>query len=304
MFDPDALDLDAYFERIGYAGSTPPTLATLERVALGHPVAIPFENLDPYLRRPVALDLASIQRKLIHGGRGGWCFEHNLLLGTALAGLGFHPRGLGARVLWNALPGPLPARSHMVLLLALSGRPYIVDAGFGGVTLTAPLRLEAETVQDTHHGRFRLLRVESDFVLQAEVQDSWRSLYRFDLQPQRLADYEVANWYLSNHPQSHFLHGLIAARVDAGVSRGDRLHPSAGARGDPSHVEGHPARRYALRFHELHTHEVGGPSRLDVLGSGAELRAALQDTFRISVPSGAEVDAALERQVGATLQQT
>jgi N-hydroxyarylamine O-acetyltransferase len=289
MFDPDTLDLDAYLERIGYAGSTPPTLATLESVALDHPAAIPFENLDPYLRRPVGLDLASIQGKLVHGGRGGWCFEHNILLGTALTALGFRAQGLGARVLWNAPPGPLAARSHMVLLLELSGSSYIVDAGFGGVTLTAPLRLEAETVQDTPHGRFRLLRVESDFVMQADIQGSWRSLYRFDLQPQRLADYEVANWYLGNHPGSHFLLGVIAARVDAGISRGGRLQP---------------ARRHTLRFCDMHTHEVGGPSRHSLLASGGELRAALRDTFRINVPSGDEVDAALERQIGATLQQT
>jgi N-hydroxyarylamine O-acetyltransferase len=289
MFDPDALDLDAYLERIGYDGGTPPTLATLESVALSHPMAIPFENLDAYLRRPVALDLASIQQKLLHGGRGGWCFEHNILLGTALTALGFQAQGLGARVLWNAPPGALSARSHMVLLLELPQGPYVVDAGFGGVTLTAPLRLEAETVQETPHGRFRLLRVDSDFVMQADVQGAWRSLYRFDLQRQRLADYEVANWYLSNHPQSHFLHGVIAARVDAGISRGGRLQA---------------ARRHTLRFGEIHTHEVGGPSQLTVLASGGELRAALQDTFRINVPSGDVVDAALERQIGATLHQT
>jgi N-hydroxyarylamine O-acetyltransferase len=285
MFDPDALDLDAYLERIGYAGSTPPSLATLERVALAHPAAIPFENLDPYLRRPVALDLASIQQKLVSGGRGGWCFEHNILLGTALTALGFRAQGLGARVLWNAPPGPLGARSHMVLLLELPQGAYVVDAGFGGVTLTAPLRLEAEAVQDTPHGRFRLLRVESDFVMQADVQSSWRSLYRFDLQPQRLADYEVANWYLGNHPTSHFLHGVIAARVDTGISGDGR--PQA-------------ARRHTLRFGELHTHEVGGPSRLSVLASGGALRAALQDIFRIDVPVGADVDAALARQIGHT----
>lgn len=274
MFDPVAFDLDAYLERIGYSGDTSPTLATLAAVAGLHPSAIPFENLDPYLRLPVALDSASLQRKLVRGGRGGWCFEHNLLLGTALAAIGFRPRGLGARVLWNAPAGTIGPRSHMVLLLELQQRPYIVDAGFGGLTLTGPLRLEAGIAQDTPHGQFRLRQPESDFVVEADVNGSWTPLYRFDLHPQRLADYEVSNWYLSNHPQSHFLGGVLAARVE-------------------------PGRRYALRSREFTVHSAGAASERRALSSGSELRRILEETFRIAVPIGPDVDAAFDRLVGA-----
>lgn len=269
MFDWTAFDLDAYFERIGHAGPAPVTLATLEAIAARHPAAIPFENLDPYLRRAVALDPASLQRKMVHGGRGGWCFEHNLLLGAALTAVGFRPLGLGARVLWNAAPGALGPRSHMVLLLEIQQRSFIVDAGFGGLTLTAPLRLERDVEQQTPHERFRLRAAEADFILEAEVQGTWKALYQFDLQPQRLADYEVSNWYLSTHPQSHFLKGVLAARTE-------------------------PGRRYALRSHEFSTHVTGGTSERRVLSSGRELRSVLEDTFRIAVPAGADVDAALD----------
>src|SRR5262249_15051302 len=84
-----AIDLNAYFDRIGYSGARTPTLDTLRAVVLRHTEAIPFENLDPLLRRPVRLDAASLQRKLVRDGRGGYCFEHNLLLRHALEGLGF-----------------------------------------------------------------------------------------------------------------------------------------------------------------------------------------------------------------------
>lgn len=269
MFDPTAFDLDGYLERIGYAGTVSPSPAALAAIAERHPSAIAFENLDAYLRRPIGLDPASLQRKLVHGGRGGWCFEHNLLLGTALTAIGFRPAGLGARVLWNAPAGTIGARSHMVLLLDLGGHLHIVDAGFGGLTVTAPLRLEADLVQDTPHGRFVLRRDEGDYVLEAEVAGGWRPLYRFDLQPQRLADYEVSNWYLCNHPASIFLSGIMAARTAPGT-------------------------RYALWGCEFATYAAGRSERR-VLASGVELRQLLETTFGLDVPAGADVDAALDR---------
>jgi N-hydroxyarylamine O-acetyltransferase len=274
VFDPSAFDLDAYFERIGFAGRARPSLETLAAIAALHPAAMPFENLDPYLRRPVLLDAEALQRKLVQGGRGGWCFEHNLLLGTALAAIGFRPIGLGARVLWNAAAGPPGPRSHMVLLVETGGTRYVVDAGFGGLTLTAPLRLEPGLEQPTPHERFRLRPLEDDLVLEAEVQGDWRALYRFDLHAQRLADYEVSNWYLCHHPRSHFLQAVVAARVQ-------------------------PGRRYALRAGQLTTYHIGKPSEDRLLASGAELRATLEDTFGIAVPRGPDVDAALDRLIPA-----
>lgn len=269
MFDPSALDLDAYFERVRYAGSTNPTLSTLAALAVAQPAAIPFENLDPYLRRPVSLAIADVQRKLVSGGRGGWCFEQNLLFGSMLSALGFSPIGLAARVLWNAPEGTLGARSHMVLVVELEGRPYLVDAGFGGLTLTAPLRLEVDLEQPTPHERFRLRRPDEDYVLEAEVAGVWKALYRFDLQPQRLPDYEVSNWYLCTHPGSHFLSTIIAARSV-------------------------PDRRHTLRGGELHTYRAGRATAR-VMTTVAELRHALQEIFGIGVPAGPAVDAALSR---------
>ena len=52
------------------------------------PQVIAFENLDPLLKRPVKLDAASLEAKLVKGGRGGYCFEQNLLFGHVLRALG------------------------------------------------------------------------------------------------------------------------------------------------------------------------------------------------------------------------
>ena len=54
------------------------------------------------LRRPIRLDLASIESKLVHDLRGGYCFEQNLLFAAVLERLGFSVTLLAARVRFGA----------------------------------------------------------------------------------------------------------------------------------------------------------------------------------------------------------
>ena len=197
--------------------------------------------------------------------RGGYCYEHNLLLKHALERIGFHVTGLAARVLWNHPEDAIRPRTHMLLQVDIDDELWIADVGFGGLTLTAPLRLTEHTPQSTPHEPFRVTRLDGDYAVQAEVRGAWRTLYRFDLQEQVLPDYELASWYLSNHPESHFVRRLIAARTDS-------------------------RRRYALADNELAVHNLGDETVRRKLTSAAELRGVLSETFGIAVPEGAEVD--------------
>ena len=265
-------DLDEYLARIGYCGPRATTLETFEGVHLAHAQAIPFENLDSLLRRPVPLDPRSLQEKIVRGRRGGYCFEHNLLFSHALTALGFEVTGLAARVLWNQPEAATTARGHMLLLVDLDDRAYIADVGFGGLTLTRPLRLHVGISQATPHEPFRLIRSREGFVMQASIQDDWRSLYKFDLQEQCLADYEMANWYLSNHPDSPFVTGLVAAK--AGLDC-----------------------RFSLRNAELAVHYLSGETERRRLATSAELRATLEQVFRITLPEAPELRPTLDRLV-------
>jgi N-hydroxyarylamine O-acetyltransferase len=264
------LDLEAYFRRIGYTGEREANLDTLRAIVLHHTQTIPFENLNPLLRWPVRLDLASLQQKLVRDGRGGYCFEHNLLLSQVLQTLGFQVTQLAARVMWNVPEEVIMPRSHMLLRLDLGEQSYIVDVGFGGLTLTGVLRLEPEVEQVMPHEPFRLITTDDMFVMQAKLGQSWQSLYRFDLQRQYLADYEVTSWYLCHHPTSHFTHGLIAAR---------------------------PAqdRRYALRNNVFTVYHRNGKTEQRTLNNVAALRTTLAENFHLTLPDVPEVDAALQR---------
>src|SRR5262249_168864 len=119
------IDLDAYFRRIGYDGPRTPTLDVLRAIHARHPEAIPLENLNPFRRWPVRLDAASLEQKLVRDGRGGYCYEHNLLLGHVLSALAFRVTSLAARVLWNTPEGTIRPRSHSVLLVEIDNQRHV-----------------------------------------------------------------------------------------------------------------------------------------------------------------------------------
>jgi N-hydroxyarylamine O-acetyltransferase len=290
------MDLDAYFARVGFNGARAPTLDALRDLHLAHAQTIAFENLNPLLGWRVPLDLPSLEQKLVHSGRGGYCFEQNALLATALRELGFSVTGLAARVLWNAPEDAIRPRSHMLLKIDLAGELYLADVGFGGLTQTGPLRLVTDIEQVTPHERFRLVRIDvaggsagaraggaagnvdartggADLKMQALIGDAWKTLYRFDLQPQFDVDYEVANHYMATYPTSHFRSMLIAARPV-------------------------PGGRYALSNNQLAIHRLGAPSERRVLANVQEVRQVLESMFGLTLPAAPELDPALARACG------
>jgi len=264
------MQLDAYFSRIGYSGTRAATLETLRAIVLRHVQTIPFENLNPFAQLPVRLDLSSLEKKLVHEQRGGYCFEQNLLLWNVLQQMGFDVEGLAARVSWNAPPDASLPRTHMPLHVKLDGESHIVDVAFGGMTPTDVLRLAPGIEQTTPHEPFRFLQDGDLFTMQAKIREAWQPLYAFNLQPQLPVDYEPLNWYLSTYPHSRFVVNLIAARCTE-------------------------ERRYALFNGELAIHPLHGESQRRTLESMEELRQVLTDIFLIDVPRIPQVDAALMR---------
>ncbi len=208
-----AFDLNAYFARIHFTGHYAPDLNTLRQLHLLHTCAIPFENLDVLLGRRILLDDDSVFEKLVTAGRGGYCYEQNALLRRALLEIGFQVEDLAARVLITR-PERIPARTHRLQLVTVAQERWLADVGFGGRTLTAPLRFEQDCEQTTPHGVYRLTRLEQDYLLSLRQEDEWLPLYRFDLQRQHAVDYEVANHYVATWPESHFRHHLMLCLHD------------------------------------------------------------------------------------------
>ena len=242
------VDLAAYFTRVGYAASSrEPTLALLHDLQLRHVSQIAFESLDPFLGSPVDIDPEAIQDKLVRRRRGGYCHEHNSLFHDVLAALGFSVTALAARVLltmWGE-PGPR-VLTHRLTLIELDEGRFVADVGFGGQSPTAPIRLEPDLEQATPFGAYRLTENDGAFDLEMKFGGPWRPLYRFNLEPQTQADFEVANWFTSTHPRSLFTQNLIVCRV-VGETRANLLNANLSLR----HLNGKVEQRSLVNANEL-----------------------------------------------------
>jgi arylamine N-acetyltransferase len=264
-------ELATYLARIGIAETPTARRDELARIVAAHAGSIAFEDIAAFSGHTPDLRAESLVTKLVHGCRGGWCFEQNLLLAAALLAIGFPVTGLGARVVHGRPPESPPGPAHhMLLRVDLPDGPVVVDVGFGGMTLTGVLDLDVEAPQPTPHEPFRLAVAGRDRELGALVGPTWQALYTFDQCPRRWADYDAANWYLANHPDSHFRATLMVAR---------------------------PAidRRYALSNRRLSVHHLGGRSDHHELTAPAEIRQALERHFLIDLSSADGLDAALHR---------
>jgi arylamine N-acetyltransferase len=73
---------------------------------------------------------------------------------------------------------------------ALDG-PYLVDVGFGGQTLTSPIRLDVGPVQQTRHEPYRIRERGELCQLESEIRGEWQPLYIFTTRPQPQIDLEV-----------------------------------------------------------------------------------------------------------------
>jgi arylamine N-acetyltransferase len=255
------LDLTAYFDRIDYRGAVEPTLDVLQGLMTAHTQAIPFENLDPMMGVPVDdLSPDALVDKLVHRRRGGYCYEHNGLMGYALADVGFRVRRLAGRVIWMLPPdAPLPAMTHTVLAVTFPGSQgsYLVDVGFGGQTLTSPIRFETGNAQQTTHEPYRLEDHGDGLLLQAQVRGEWQSLYEFTTKTRPQIDLTVGSWYVSTNPASHFVTGLMVALVSDDT-------------------------RINLSGRDLAIHRDGGTEKI-LLDDAAAVVEALSDRFGINI---------------------
>ena len=266
-----SLDTTSYFARIGYTGSRAPTLAVLNAIMSRHVQSIPFENLDILLNRPISIELAAIEDKLVHQRRGGYCFEHNTLFLHLLEALGFTVTAISARSRYQRSGRDSLPRTHMFLQVELEGESYLVDVGFGGLSLSAALRLVLDIQQDTPHeprrivseGRwdsFKLRAPDAVLVHQAYFANTWHDVCEFTLEPMSPIDREMGNWYTSANPRSHFRDHLMVALAT-------------------------PEGRVMLSDSELTWRQRDGSAKSRILQTQSELLDTLAEHFNLKFPS-------------------
>jgi len=227
-------------------------LSALQRHMLA---SVPFENLDMHYSQQhhISINAEHLFNKIVRSGsgRGGYCIENGVFLGTVLRSLGFEVTSVGARINLQSHPTidedspTLPSFggwSHVVHLVTLRGEIYVVDVGFGAGGPTRPLLLEEgtptlnlrpnetvrlrrdyahpeppSTVSQTRH----LNEEHKVWFLERclagndneQLNTPWVCVYCFSDKLSFLPqDFEVMSWFASTHRTSFFTYRVIASR--------------------------------------------------------------------------------------------
>jgi N-hydroxyarylamine O-acetyltransferase len=162
---------------------------------------------------PISLAPEDLHRKLVRERRGGYCFEHNMLLKGALEALGAEVDVFLARVRVGAAPGTIRPRGHLVLRVRTDSESWHADVGFGLGSLLEPLPFGPGDAHEQSGWRFRVVQDNDELVLQTSSADAsadgaWSDVYGFIPHPLPLIDVEVSNWWVCTNPRSPFVTGL------------------------------------------------------------------------------------------------
>jgi N-hydroxyarylamine O-acetyltransferase len=251
------MQLGRYLERIGFPDDARPDIATLHGLLRAHVLAVPFENLDVQLGRPVTTDVDDAYRKIVIDRRGGWCYEQNGIFGWALEQIGFEVTRIAAAVM-RAERGDVSEANHLALLVRTpdGSDTWLADAGFGG-SLLEPIRLEQGEHQ---HAPYRLgLRCLDDGHWQF-WEDAGDGEFSYDFIPETASEEALSRkcQLLQTDPESGFVLNLVAQ-----IRSADR-HTS-------------------LRGRVLSIRDSAG-ERVTTLDSPEQLLATLRGIFRLEVP--------------------
>jgi N-hydroxyarylamine O-acetyltransferase len=267
------LNPSSYLARINYSGPIEPSADTLRALHRAHMLAVPFENLDIHLGRPIVCDEAGFLHKIIDERRGGFCYELNGAFAALLRTLGFEVTLLSARVVGTD-GSYSPEFDHLMLRVdppAVSGAAWLADVGFGD-SFVEPLLLQPNLEQSQIGRVYRLSprEVEVEGVFQLEVMtalksveeesatEEWKRKYSFTLQPRELSEFAPMCRYHQTSPESHFTRQRICSRATS---------------------EG----RITLSDWKLIETRNGSRMERELAGD-SEWRAALRDLFKIDLP--------------------
>jgi N-hydroxyarylamine O-acetyltransferase len=254
------VDLPAYFERVGFRGDARPDLATLKALHRAHSFAIPYENFDVQLGRPLTPDPAAAFDKIVRRGRGGWCYEMNGVLGAVLEAIGFKVTRLAGAAMRGTM-GDETIGNHLVLLVELDDGPWIADVGFGDGSRDPFPLCEGAIISDGF--ACGLQRLDADWWRMLNHPDGGAPHFDFRLQPADPALLAAKCEDLQTSPASPFVLNAVAQR----------------------HV-GEEIRLLRGRvFRRVHPHW----KEESLVDSAADLVALLQREFALDLPEAADL---------------
>ncbi|MYS83591.1 arylamine N-acetyltransferase family protein [Embleya scabrispora] len=209
---------DTYLALLDAARPVRPDAAALADLQWRHLLAVPFENLDIHLGRPVELTEEALLAKILDRRRGGFCYELGGAFAALLRALDYRVTLLAARTYDDQGRPGIPF-DHLALRVDLD-RPWLVDVGFGRFA-HHPIRLDLRTDQRDPGGEFRI--VEGEYG-ELDVLHEGQPQYRLEPRPRDLRDFVAGCWWHQTSPTSHFTRAPLCSRPtpDGRITISDR----------------------------------------------------------------------------------
>ena len=203
-------DINAYLARIGLSEAPAITLAGLNALIWAHQTHIPFEDLNTSLLcLPVSLEIQALYDKVVLRRRGGYCYELNALFTRLLLDLGFDARSVFCRVVRGR--DFLPPCAHRAVVVALDGKLYFCDVGFGGPMPAGALRIADGVRRDVRGESFCIDRFDDYWwTVSQDTSDGAReAVLQFNTFPQTPQEFIAANMKSAQDPESIFVRQLL-----------------------------------------------------------------------------------------------
>ena len=210
----------------------------LRAVHRAHHFSIPFENLDIHLGRGYSFSARRLWGKMVARRRGGFCYEHNLLLAAALRGIGFEVDVFEGRMRRRE-GGFGPPYDHMTLRVALAEQDWLADVG-NGETFQRPLPWDGSWTPQERGGAYRVVRHgdgEAAAEPRARSAEAWRvefrkgegaereTVYYFHSRPRTPDDFLPMLAFHTTSAKSQFTKGWIVTRP---LENGGRITAARG----------------------------------------------------------------------------
>jgi arylamine N-acetyltransferase len=223
------------------ASNTPSALPLLEKLIRYQIAAVPFENLDLHYspHHSITVSPPQLFEKIVarNAGRGGYCMENTCLLATVLRSIGYNVMSTGARV--NEAVQPVSASpdwagprydgwNHMVNIVTVDEKEYLVDVGFGSNSPTFPVPLEdgftAVNIDPGHSMRLHRGHIPDNeskgnnnprqelwmYEIRFTEQSPWLPAYCFGEVEFLPRDFETMSFFVSKSPRSWFTFCVVA----------------------------------------------------------------------------------------------
>lgn len=199
----DDIDVERYLELLDVEHG-PANVELLETLHGRHVRTFPFCAIDVLLGQHPGVEPATVSKRILVDGLGGYCFEHAQLFAAACEALGFEvTRRLGR------VHSMTNTRTHTCIEVTIDGKRFLTDPGFG-LSITGPIELTEGASRQEFHGEYTVHGFQRDGVQFWELRRNGETAHTHDSLP--VVPVDVASGHLVTSTGSPFTKLLIASR--------------------------------------------------------------------------------------------